>query len=103
MVKAVLDDDDASILSLAFIRELFPRPEEDDDLLFDMPSGSGLILYFSKPYYEDLLKAMKDSKRDGRFARSNAEEDWETLLKKVESAEEINDVDKSNLEEYTVL
>lgn len=85
-----------ALLFLAFQKQLFTRPKKGEvfsSISWNIPNGMSLLFRFE--FYEKLIKEMNEAKELGKFAASNAERDWNTLLDKLKNA----DVDFGNMSE----
>ena len=86
------------LLSKAFLENLFPKPFEGD-----LTNGFGITqkngydcvaFYFEENYYIKLTKFVKNEYLEGRFSKSNAEEQWVNLMNELENYVNINKIDE---------
>jgi len=90
------------LMSKALMSNLFPLPTKEE-LLVEIKStakGGGSYLFFSLNYFEKLTNKMQEHNDNGSYARSNAHSEWIDLMHTVMSAENISNIDLSNLEPH---
>ena len=101
MRKKKLNSQQLALLSLAFSKNLFPKPELNDLLVDENKfDDRSCMFYFEFAYYDKLLSAIKAKYQAGSFAESNSEIEWNDLMYAIESATTENDVDKNNCYPY---
>lgn len=95
MKKQTFNSQELGLISLSYMKELFPKPKTGE-LLIDGGDGQGsFTFYYNNEYYDRYCKAIINAAQSGKFAKSNSEKDWNSLLIKVSSAVDCN----PNLEE----
>lgn len=79
--------EELGMLFIAFSKRLFTRPQKGE--LFSSDSRvipNGMSLNFTLGFYGTLTKEMEQAKALGKFASSNAEKEWNSLLDKLLNA-----------------
>jgi hypothetical protein len=74
-----------ALLSHAFFKNLFPKPEKGE-ILYKEYNDDTLSLYFDEKYYEELRLAVNFKFINGDFSTSNSEKDWINLKNKIDNA-----------------
>jgi len=95
-----LDSYQLGLLSMAYLKNLFPKPQKDELYVKEGLGDGSCILYFDIDYYCKLLNTIKGHFDSGAFARSNSEDDWNEFMYSVETAEYETTIDKSGLSSY---
>jgi len=105
--KRKLNGQQLALLFIALSKGLFPKPINSSELnncelIYEQHGDSNLTLYFKNNYYKKLIAAISNAYNEGKFAASNAEDDWNDLMYSIERAEGINNVEFNKLEIYKV-
>lgn len=107
MKKVLLNSSQMSLMAISYIKELFPKPYEND-----LITSSGFIyvngkdccnFYFEDNYYEKLVTHIKRECEMGKFAKSNSEERWLDLMNTIYNAKEIQNIEESTTMYYNSL
>lgn len=98
--KQKYNSQELGLISMSYMKGLFPKPKSGE-LLNDKGDGNGgFTFYYNVSYYDKYSEAFQTAYNSGAFARSNSERDWNDLMSRVLSAQPIDIVDFSLLEEY---
>lgn len=95
--KQILNGKELALLYQALAGGLFSKPEKGC-LLFQ----EGGFLFFEENYYEKLKNSIYRNFTQGKFAESNAEQEWVMLKNKIDNAEDVIDPDISRCSNYPV-
>lgn len=87
--KQIFNSSELGMLSSAFLKNLFPKPNKGQ-LLSKCDNGD-CTLYFELTYHEKLDSAIREKYYEGQFSRSNAESEWNNIMIKVNTAEITNE------------
>ena len=92
------------LLAKAILRKVFVQPEKGG-LFFTKidnsgKSGNKINIYMSERYFEELKQGLRRDLSRGKFASSNAEGYWLSIVDKFDYAKDIDSVDTSVLQEY---
>jgi hypothetical protein len=89
-------------LSLGLMKNLFPSPSQTDLLVEEdsTATGDGFFIYFSEDYFIKLTSKMLEQYSNGSYAKSNAEQDWISLMMAIKSAEAVININKNNLKPH---
>ncbi len=98
MKKTELNGQQLALLSNALSKELFPKPYKGE-LLSKTLNNDNCILYFEDNYFNKLNLKIKEKYNEGAFARSNAESEWNDLMKAINTSEVTMD-ETENAENY---
>ena len=90
-----------SLLSVALMKNLFPRPKRGQ-LLVDVSSkdDESTIFIFENQYYDSLSTSIENAYKAGSFAKSNNEMEWIDLKNAVKSASGTNKIDLTKLTDH---
>lgn len=97
MKKQLFNSSELGMLSSAFLKNLFPKPNKGQ--LMSKCENGDCILYFDLTYHEKLDLTIRQKYYEGQFAKSNAESEWNNLMIKVNTAE-LTDEDTSDFDTY---
>lgn len=99
--KQTFNGSELAMLFQAFTKKLFIRPQKGD--IFSVSTHSvdnDCDFYFRLDYYELLKKDFQEAYTQGKFVQSNANQEWVSLMEKVQSAQDTFLEDSSSLEDY---
>lgn len=99
--KQTFNGSELAMLFQAFTKKLFIRPQKGD--IFSVSTHSvdnDCDFYFRLDYYELLKKDFQEAYTQGKFVQSNANQEWISLMEKVQSAQDTFLEDSSSLEDY---
>jgi len=97
--KQTFNSYELSMFFSAFGLKLFTRPKNGDIYSRNNPNGS-CTFFFKNNYFEKLKNKMITSSSNGKFAESNAEDDWERIRFKVVNAIDVDVNDQLPEEDY---
>ena len=103
MKKVNFDNHQMTLLSTAFLSNLFPRPylgELKTGKVIITDDGDKCNFYFSEDYFNKLRNHIIEEHKLGKFNRSNAANDWIDLMDKFDYFEDINYVVQEELKNY---
>lgn len=90
-----------SFLYLALSKGLFDKPQKGQ-IYFETHNDEGATLYFKNDYYIKLTNSIDTSYIQGKFAKSNAESDWNNLKYMIDKAEISNKDNIEKLKLYSI-
>ena len=99
MKRKKLSMNQLGTLTVGLMNNLLPKPKKTD-LLVDQNSndaGDGFFIYFSDGYFNQITTKMLDDYENGSYRKSNAEQDWTSLMLAIRSAEIISNVNIDKL------
>lgn len=99
--KQVFNGQELAMLFQAFSKKTFSRPQKGD--IYSKSNSSddnSCTFYMRPPYYEKLIKEIQDAHLQGRFAQSNANTAWVTLMNKFVVASNVDDLEEDKLDDY---
>lgn len=99
--KKRLNGQQLAMLYVALSKNLFPKPIETE-LFYEGHNDGSCTLFFKKEYYNKLSSAITQAYNNGKFAQSNAEDDWNDLKYAVDTADSAANVDTNKLQVYHV-
>ncbi len=74
---------------IGFGRKLFTCPTENDMFSVDEPGGDCTI-FFKPSFWQNYLVELQSAENAGKFASSNANSNWMTLLSTIKKATDDN-------------
>lgn len=83
----------SGLITNAFLKGLFVRPEPNEFYLMDLNSSRDLstyTMYFEENYYNRLISKLDNLVQNGDFERSNSSEDWMQLYFYLKNSEDVN-------------
>lgn len=91
-----------AMLYQAFAKNLFTKPNIGDIWFTGHSHDSGSTFYFKLEYYNQLKNEMQFAKSQGKFAQSNANNDWINIMNRLltalsESSELENNIDNNRI------
>ena len=99
MKKQKYDSQELALISMSYMKGLFPKPTSGE-LLNDQGDGNGgFTFYYDDNCFTKYSNAFKEAYNSGAFARSNSEADWNNLMTKILSAQSVSLEDASSFEE----
>lgn len=100
--KVRLNGQQLSLLAIALTKNLFSRPQ-DSELFYQSHNDGSCTLFFKNEYFQMLNFEITKAYEMGKFAQSNAENDWIDFKFLISTAEIAEDVDTKALKEYELL
>jgi len=96
--KKKFNDEELALLFQAFAKKLFIRPKTGD--IISAPFNSSCCFYFKMDYYDKLKCDIQDAYVKGKFAESNASNEWKGLMSTFLNAEEMIKIDVEKFKDY---
>jgi hypothetical protein len=100
MKKQTYNSQELGLISMSYLKGLFPKPKSGELLIDDGDKKGGFTFYYDETYYTKYSESIQRAYQSGSFARSNSEKEWINLLNKVTAAVSSESVDTSNLKTY---
>lgn len=94
-----LNSSQLGVLSIAYGRNIFPRPNKSD-ILWESLGNGHCKLYFEINYFAHLSDRIKNLVSSNAFSGSNAERDWLDLSQRILASQQVDQVNESSLQEY---
>ena len=94
------NDQELAMLFQAFGKKLFIRPNKDDIYSLAHDDDGGCTFYFRSDFYEKLKEEIIAAYEQGKFAQSNANDEWIKLKTNFLNAISVNDLEENNLSDY---
>lgn len=98
MRKVRLNPQVLSTMFIGFNRHLFTAPTEGDMYSVEESNGD-CIIYFDNSFYKRYVKELESAYINGKFAASNASNDWNDLFSQIKSAEP-SELPTTNITDY---
>lgn len=98
--KQDFNENELALFFQSFGKSLFTRPKEGDIKSILIDRRGSCSLFFHNEYYELLKNDIVSAYEQGKFALSNAKQDWENLMKTYLSATDEKIPDSNKIEDY---
>lgn len=85
MKKIRLNPQVLSTMFIGFNRHLFTAPKQGDMYSVD-EDNHDCTIYFTEDFWEKYVSELQSAYLQGKFAKSNANSDWTTLLHMIQRA-----------------
>ena len=98
--KQDFNEQELALFFQAFGKNLFTRPKKGDVISVLIDDSGNCSLYFISDYYEVLKNDIISAYEQGKFAKSNAQVEWENLMNIFLSAKTDQISDSLSVEDY---
>ena len=92
--KQEFDRDELGLLSIAFSKNLFSRPQNGDISVENHHSldDCGCTFFIKNEFYSRVKTDMEKAHQNGKFAESNANDEWVSLMNQFLKAKSVDDL-----------
>ena len=98
--KQEFNSEELAMLFTAFGKKLFIRPKKDEIYSIDHLNDDGCTFYFRTSYYKKLSADLIDAYEQGKFAISNANNEWTNLMNRFLHSTPIDEIELENKKDY---
>jgi len=98
--KQYFNGEELAMFFQAFGKKLFIRPTKNDIYSMSHNNDGGCTFYFSDEYFEKLKVEIVAAYEHGKFAQSNANDEWIKLKNNFLNAASVQDLEGNKLNDY---